>query len=309
MVASGGVSVVYGLDNCRRFFPGIEIQTDQLSSGMCSAEVATRDGKLGSLYQVQISQIIQYQAHLKPEYYYLTPIVDQHDVGRFRNRVMRTGMVNILKPGDQINHISARDTLTTIAKVHRSCVDRIAEKQFGRDLDKNPLPRGGLIDADLGRNLHSRIKNSIEHPDFDCHDELLEELTIAILSGTELSASTLREQSHLELFQQTCRLASQQHLPASLRELANRLDCSERTLNSVFHQFCTFSPKRYLRAIRLNKIRRELMDAADSDNISTIVLRNGIEYSGVFAAEYTKHFGEAPSKTFRKAKSVSNSPT
>ena len=58
------------------------------------------------------------------------------------------------------------------------------------------------------------------------------------------------------------------------------------------------SPKAYIRAIRLNKARKELLASDPAQfKVADIANRFGFWHMGQFAADYRRHFGELPSKT------------
>jgi AraC family ethanolamine operon transcriptional activator len=89
----------------------------------------------------------------------------------------------------------------------------------------------------------------------------------------------------------------------SVAELAKTLGVGRRTLEQVFSDYVGLSPARYITMMRLNAIRRELLNACE-DNLSVAELaeRNGIVHLGRFAADYRRMFGELPSQTLRRAR-------
>jgi len=81
-----------------------------------------------------------------------------------------------------------------------------------------------------------------------------------------------------------------------------RLMRSRRTLQSSFRQVADTAPADYLRNLRLDAVRRELMATpADRLSVSQAALNRGFEHLGRFAGQYRALFGQTPSQTARAA--------
>ena len=88
--------------------------------------------------------------------------------------------------------------------------------------------------------------------------------------------------------------------PPSVEELCLRLRTSRRTLQNSFRQVADATPVHYLRCVRLNAVRRQLMStrAADLD-IAQAAADRGFDHLSHFAQRYKALFGELPSQTAR----------
>lgn len=75
---------------------------------------------------------------------------------------------------------------------------------------------------------------------------------------------------------------------------------SGRALYEGFRRFKGASPMACLRAIRMQAIRKELLDGKDTDDVTLIAQRWGFFHLGRFAANYQRIFGEKPSHTLRR---------
>lgn len=88
-------------------------------------------------------------------------------------------------------------------------------------------------------------------------------------------------------------------LPTML-ELCKIAHLSERSLEYGFREYLGITPIRYLRLIRLNGVRRELLIACpESVKVIDIALIWGFLEMGRFAGEYRQLFQELPSETLR----------
>ncbi len=86
-----------------------------------------------------------------------------------------------------------------------------------------------------------------------------------------------------------------------ISDLVRELRVNERSLQYLFKEHLGISPKHYLKQLRLNAIRQELLSLKDVDvNIKEIARRYNFFHMGHFAAEYKKVFSETPSQTLKQ---------
>jgi AraC-like DNA-binding protein len=86
----------------------------------------------------------------------------------------------------------------------------------------------------------------------------------------------------------------------TLDDLARSAGCSGRTLNSAFREHLDATPMTYLRNLRLERVRDELL--AGDDPIGTVAYRWGFTHLGRFAGAYAHRFGELPSETVARGR-------
>jgi AraC-like DNA-binding protein len=86
----------------------------------------------------------------------------------------------------------------------------------------------------------------------------------------------------------------------SVGEIGADLGVADRTLRTCCQEFLNMSPSRYLRARRMQLVRRALRRADPSQtSVAQIARRYGFEGLGRFAASYRTRFGELPSITLK----------
>jgi AraC family ethanolamine operon transcriptional activator len=86
----------------------------------------------------------------------------------------------------------------------------------------------------------------------------------------------------------------------TIPELCRVAGVSQRTLEYAFREQLAMTPIRYLKLVRLNRVRRALRAASHEDaTVTRIALACGFIELGRFASEYRNHFGELPSETLR----------
>jgi AraC family ethanolamine operon transcriptional activator len=88
--------------------------------------------------------------------------------------------------------------------------------------------------------------------------------------------------------------------PLSILEVCSRLGTSRRKLNYGFQDVLGTTPVKYLRALRLNNVRRALRQAAPGVTIQDIASQWGFWHLSQFAQDYKHLFAELPSDTLRQ---------
>ncbi|MBJ3814583.1 AraC family transcriptional regulator [Shimwellia pseudoproteus] len=92
---------------------------------------------------------------------------------------------------------------------------------------------------------------------------------------------------------------SHAHAPLTAEMLAEIGGVSLRGLYAGFKNFLGVSPMQYLRDVRMDRVRAELL-SGEIDNVTGVALRWGFAHMGRFSAEYKSRFGESPSQSMRK---------
>jgi AraC family transcriptional regulator, ethanolamine operon transcriptional activator len=89
--------------------------------------------------------------------------------------------------------------------------------------------------------------------------------------------------------------------PITVADLCIQLGVSRRTLQYSFQEVLGLNPVRFLRAMRLNGVRRDLKRARlPADSVQDLAAKWGFWHLGHFVTDYKQMFGELPSTTFRR---------
>ncbi len=94
-------------------------------------------------------------------------------------------------------------------------------------------------------------------------------------------------------------LQTHAHESICVDQLADVAGVSVRSLYAGFKEFLGVSPMHYLRDLRMDHVRTELL-AGEASNVSGIALRWGFAHLGRFSNEYKQRYGESPSQTLRR---------
>ncbi|WP_396433520.1 helix-turn-helix domain-containing protein [Limnohabitans sp.] len=87
--------------------------------------------------------------------------------------------------------------------------------------------------------------------------------------------------------------------PLSILQVCSRLGTSRRKLNYGFQDVLGTTPVKYLRALRLNHVRRALRQAEPGTTVQDVAWQWGFWHMGQFAHDYKKLFDELPSASLR----------
>jgi AraC-like DNA-binding protein len=90
--------------------------------------------------------------------------------------------------------------------------------------------------------------------------------------------------------------------PPSVEDICRASGVSWRTLNYAFRDRFGITPKQYLQATRMQRVRREILCAMPETSILEIAARWGFWHMGQFAADYRRQFGELPSETAQRSR-------
>lgn len=89
--------------------------------------------------------------------------------------------------------------------------------------------------------------------------------------------------------------------PITVADLCIELGVSRRTLQYSFQDVLDLNPVKFLRAMRLNGVRRDLKRAdASRETVADIAARWGFWHLSHFAADYRAMFYELPSETLKR---------
>ena len=80
----------------------------------------------------------------------------------------------------------------------------------------------------------------------------------------------------------------------TIGELAKSCGMAPRTLQKRFQQFIGRGPLGFLRDLRLDLVRKELVAASRSASVTEIATRAGFNHLSRFAAEYSRRYGRNP---------------
>lgn len=153
----------------------------------------------------------------------------------------------------------------------------------------------------LGRAMDDGDGGAPERAEDELERDLLEEL-ICLMVDPGFDREQRLASSPGSYIVEKCHQLTLSHrqAPPSVNDLCERLRISRRTVQNSFRAVTQTTPVNYIRCIRLNGVRRELVGTrADELSIGDAASRWGFFHLSHFAADYQALFGELPSRTRR----------
>jgi AraC family ethanolamine operon transcriptional activator len=146
------------------------------------------------------------------------------------------------------------------------------------------------IDVNPGALQHAPTQRVLEQAMFGAVVALASDDT----AGTPPSGGASRQQ-----IVDAAKAYMQSHIaePITVADLCRELGVSRRTLQYAFAEVLGINPVAFLRAMRLNGVRRDLKRAPPGERVHDVAARWGFWHLGHFVTDYRRMFGELPSQT------------
>lgn len=91
------------------------------------------------------------------------------------------------------------------------------------------------------------------------------------------------------------------HEPITIGDIAEHVGVSTRSLFSGFRKYRNTSPMLYLKEVRLNRVREQLLRGQfGRTTVTAVAYQWGFGHLGHFTTDYKRRFGESPSETLAR---------
>jgi AraC family ethanolamine operon transcriptional activator len=192
---------------------------------------------------------------------------------------------------------------------------RYGDSQSVLMVDMHPGCRVVRGTRQLVRQVRSFIRKTESAASIDSKFELTPAATIAAAEAVRIVFLIITERQHAdpkregrprtsrqEIIRRCKKLLEERGVQRiKVKELANRAEVSERTLQAVFKEFFGVGPARYMQLRHLRQINIALRAAQSNGNtVAEILSRKGEWQFGRFADRYRRLFGESPSQTLQR---------
>ena len=96
--------------------------------------------------------------------------------------------------------------------------------------------------------------------------------------------------------------------PVRMSDLAGLTGTSVRSIQAAFRAHRGYSPMDFLRNKRMELARRALLAPSPATSVTRVAYDSGFPQAAQFSVDYRKRFGERPSETLRRGRSLSGLP-
>lgn len=295
--------------------PDWRLQYDQLSKGRFTGSVQHVRLPGVRLVLETASRAVRQRGQIGPHDFGFAMGLSNVGAGYFHGQRLDSDSIMIGR-GDELDLTTPDDYLLIGMVVSGDLLCEIWQSLYQRPwsawLDQKVVVRARPGMADHVRAVHLRILGSIANDPALLRDsQALLQLRDAVLIEwleaipEKVDTSELRSiDARRRVVDRVCeRVLSQPDHPPTLLTVCSDIGASPRKLDYCFRDVLGISPAKYLRAVRLNGVRRELKRAAESSvTVHDIAARWGFWHMGAFSAGYKQQFGELPSMTHRRGK-------
>jgi AraC family ethanolamine operon transcriptional activator len=186
--------------------------------------------------------------------------------------------------------------------------ERMYQKPLAQWLEKQLVLSTTAVKAQVLRERHLKVLGQAQflapcHQDEQAwrllRDEILMEWLEALPDKVDISELPSLERRK-KLVTHACELMLDcRDEPLSILQVCSQLGTSRRKLNYCFQDVLGTTPVKYLRSLRLNRVRRALRQAQPGTTVQDVASHWGFWHLGQFAQDYKKLFGELPSANLR----------
>jgi AraC family ethanolamine operon transcriptional activator len=286
---------------------------EQLGRGAFRGRVRFADLDGVQLLHVEVNRSLRVRGARPAESFTFSPIETANAGSTWRGRILRPGMVSVAHPRHAIDHRTNPDYRQTAITVGRDRLEAVSSTLMGVDvatlLGPDPdrplqVDEAGL--AALRRRWRRALRGLLRHdrgPNRGVRpvdpDELVADLLRVLAAGRIADPFRVTSTRRLRLVRDAEEYArSAPGGAATVLELCRLTGVSERTLHYAFVEVTGLSPVGYLKTVRLNRARRELMEGgAGRGRVEAVARNHGFHRPGNFASDYRRLFAELPSES------------
>jgi AraC family transcriptional regulator, ethanolamine operon transcriptional activator len=310
VIDSFSQQVSHDFDEQASFLKGWNQAYNQISSGKFQGLISEVHIKHLSLFLEYTSQSLYQQGHLGLEDIAIGVPLDSIETGMFCGTSCRQGTVHVYSGQDGFEFISPPDLMIGLIVINRHCLMQLlsADDQYFLNLQFRKAHVAKIAYpsySKLVRFLKSTFEILKTHPQMIANSNFKDELMASAIELITESLLVRAPQSQGVLLSKSWQVVAntreiinmRQDNPISVVELCESLEMSRRNLQYHFEQAMQTSPIAYLRAERLNGVRRMLKN---SHSVTYAATYWGFWHFGHFSQEYKKMFGELPSATFKR---------
>jgi AraC family transcriptional regulator, ethanolamine operon transcriptional activator len=246
---------------------------------------------------------------------FLVPIGGR-DGFRIQGRPVAAGGVVVLFDAEELDYRSAGPAGLVSVSIERAALEGHVRALIGRPLGELRL-QGRLsgLRADgetLSRLGHELAARAAVHPGRLRDPALASQVEARLVKllfaglGAPYVAATPRRGRALA---QRAEAWLRQNLaePPTIATLCGALNAHERTLHEAFREHLGTTPKAYLKTLRLNAARHDLLRGGAKTRVTDVALDWGFLHFGWFSQDYRRLFGETPSQTLHRGRTDARS--
>jgi AraC-like DNA-binding protein len=288
---------------------GFDINCRQTQGGSFNCKTATAMiGEIGAIWQ-RCDKSVFIQAEAPPGHVHFTIPISFGDSGKFMGESYTDRELLIYQPGAELDLSGSELTGGDVLVLPQNRFHEIAEALFPETIS---LERSAtrMIQRDresiyrVRRLVQNLIADPTTHQDTEHTSAVIAEIISWVAdSGDHRAGERLIGNQARGLIARRIRdvLENKYRHPIPMEQICRELGVSLRTLNRSFSEYFDSTPTHYLKILRLDRARRDMMAGDPSvDSVTEIAMNSGYAHLGRFSVEYRAHFGESPNEVLNR---------
>ncbi|HKY82340.1 MAG TPA: AraC family transcriptional regulator [Sphingobium sp.] len=268
----------------------------------------------GGLYYLEYGDEVKITSRVLEDFYLIQwPVEGQAAVSvGAEDFLSNNSCASIIQPGQQVSLAIGRGARHLIFKINRGYLFDTARKRLDRAL-VNPVVFSAKMDlASPSNRIFAEILklfvttiDSASRPSAVATREFESLLVNQFLLGQPNNYSEELHQSARSMITRPIIQAAElieahAHESLTVNDIATAVDISPRALQAGFRRHYGTTPTAFLRDMRLQRVRTDLIEADPSTTtVAIIAMKWGFLHLGRFSVAYHHRFGEPPSRTLR----------
>ncbi len=291
-----------------------DLEFNQLTMGKFSGKICQLLLPNMIIQKYDISKSLKINGTVPQGYYTFSIGIVTHNKAIWRNKLIKSNVIAVYPKSAEIEAVSPDDFSTFELSISKNYLEKVApyynvedienylegDKHYKCDPQKldqfKILLNGYLNKLELSKSHAFYLTKTIE-------EEVVSNLLKLLFSSSseKQNHQTIRRTLAVNIVDEV--LSKDDIGSLSVLDLCEKANVSQRTLEYAFRKKYNITPKQYLRIVRLNRVRKLLLDSINSQtNISDISNQYGFWHMGQFAKDYKNLFGELPSATITSKK-------
>jgi AraC family ethanolamine operon transcriptional activator len=290
---------------------GQDIRYVQLGTGRCRCRrISARTERLLLSYESWSVGMLKIGRPLRGAVTFLVPI-GRSGLPRIQGRPVAAGEVVVLFDGDEFDYRSTEPAQLVSVSFERRVLEALVRARLGRHLGELRL-RGRLAGLRADERVLRRLRRALARraatdpqlrADTALARSLERKLVKILLAGFEMARKPEPSSRGRTLARRAdAFLRRNLAEPPSIGSICAALNASERTLHEAFREHLGTTPKAYLKTLRLNAARLDLLRAVARKKVTDVALDWGFLHFGWFSQDYRRLFAETPSQTLRRGR-------
>ncbi len=236
----------------------------------------------------------------------ISPISSRSERGKYRGRQLKAGQLLVMDPGGDVFQQIAANHQQTAVSIPVSLLDRIARAEYGID-DGSYLRWRALTPAPhqseaLSQTIESIVSGESHHYTGANAEVRFAEMIFAMVRDRSHERPRPSRQHNRQFIVRKAEevIRSRLSTPPSILELCEITGAGRRALFYAFDELLGLSPMAYLKSARLHEARRKIIASDQPRCVQTVARDLNFTHLGQFSIDYSRAFGESPSKTVKR---------